>query len=96
MDTGTQGHNFGTQFAFDVNKQLGKLETGLEQIEKRLEKIEDRTELMRSELTSLKSSIDTLRPIVENFIRGMWGVVIVILTGAVALIVYWAKSKLGI
>lgn len=54
VQTGTQEHSFHTQFAFDVNKQVGKLETGLEHIEKRLEKVELKLDQVHLDVSGAK------------------------------------------
>ena len=54
VQTGTQEHNFHTQFAFDVNKQIGKLEVGLEHIENRMDKVEIKLDQVHLDVNGAK------------------------------------------
>jgi len=54
VQAGTQEHNFHTQFAFDVNKQIGKLEVGLDHIEKRMEKVEGKLDQVHLDVSGAK------------------------------------------
>jgi tetrahydromethanopterin S-methyltransferase subunit G len=54
VETGVQGHNFGTQFAFDVNKQIGKLEVCLDHVEKRLDKVETKLDAVQLDVHGAK------------------------------------------
>jgi tetrahydromethanopterin S-methyltransferase subunit G len=54
IETAVQGHNFGTQFAFDVNKQIGKLEVCMVHVEERLEKVEGKLELVHLDVSGAK------------------------------------------
>ena len=96
IESGVQEHHFGIQFAFDVNKQLGKLETGLQNVEKRLEKVETKLDQVQVDVACLQTSSEHIEKMLGSAVRACWGVFIVVLTGLVAILVYWAKAKLGI
>jgi hypothetical protein len=100
IDDATQGHNFGTQFAFDVNKQLGKLETCLDGVEKRLEKVEFKVDQMQVDIACLKTTTGHIETIMQSSVKALWGIFIVVLaaflTGIVTIVVYWVKAKGGI
>jgi len=49
-----QDHQFGLQFVFDVNKQIGKLEVCVEHVEKRLEKVETKLDALQLDIHGAK------------------------------------------
>jgi archaellum component FlaC len=49
---GVQDHSFHAQAIFDINKQVAKLETGLEHIEKRLEKVETKLDNVATDINN--------------------------------------------
>ena len=51
---GVQDHSFHAQAIYDINKQVGKLETGLENVEKRLEKAETKLEAIHLDVHGAK------------------------------------------
>ena len=100
IQQGVQGHNFGTQFAFEVNNKIGKLETGLAGVEKRLEKVENKLDQVQVDIACLKTTTGHIETIMQSSVKALWGIFIVVLaafaTGIVTLAVYWIKAKGGL
>jgi len=95
VQTGTQEHSFHTQFVFDINKQVAKLETGLEHIEKRLDKVEVKIDLIQSDVSALKSSVETLSQSAKTVGKGIWAVFILLATFGLSVLSFWIKHKMG-
>lgn len=95
VEEGTQGHQFGLQFAFDVNKQLGRLEAGLDNIDKRLEKVETKLTRVEEGVAAITSKIDFIKPIAKNIGKGIWAIVLILLTFSLTMLGYWAKHHFG-
>jgi len=95
IPTGVQDHSFVAQAIFDLNKQVAKLETGLGHVESRLGRVEDKVDGTKNDVTSIKATVDALRPIARSIGRGVWAIVIVVLTTCGAILGMWLKHKMG-
>ncbi len=96
IETGVQEHHFGTQFAFDVNKQLGKLETGLKNVEDRLTRVETKLDQVAIDINTLTTTIGNYRPMVKYLAIGIWGVLAGIGAFTLTMLGYWLKHHFSL
>jgi hypothetical protein len=94
VQTGTQEHSFHTQFAFDVNKQVGKLETCMEHVEERLGKVEDKLDKMQADIAALNTTMGIIKPIATSVGKGVWAVFILLAGTVLSVAGAWVIHKL--
>jgi hypothetical protein len=75
IPAGVQEHNFHTQAVFEIHKQVGKLESGLQGIENRLGRVETKLDLVAKDVAELKTTVDTIRPLLKAVVVGVWSAV---------------------
>lgn len=95
VQTGTQDHSFHTQFVFDINKQVAKLETGLEYIEKRLEKVEVKIDQIQIDLTSLKTTSGHIEKLMGTIVKALWAIAGSLGVAGLGIFTFWLKHKMG-
>ncbi len=91
-----QDHSFHTQAVFEINKQVAKLETSLDNIEKRLEKVEAKLDSVSNDLKAMKTSLDTLKPIAKSVAVAVWGAVTSAGLFGLTMLGYWLKKRYGL
>ncbi len=91
-----QDHSFHTQAVFEINKQVAKLETSLENIEKRLEKVEAKLDSVSNDLNAMKTTLDTLKPIAKSVAVAIWGFVASVGALGLTMLGYWLKKRYGL
>ena len=93
--SGVQGHDFGMQFGFDVNRQLGKLEAGLANVEAKLARVEAKIDKIEENVAAINSKIDFIKPIAKSIGKGIWAIVLLLVTFALTMLGYWLKHHYG-
>jgi septal ring factor EnvC (AmiA/AmiB activator) len=86
-----QEHNFHTQAVFEIHKQVGKLESGLQNVENRLDAVEEKLDTVRSEIAKLNTTVETVKPLLVWACRGLLAIVAFSLTVAGM----WLKHHFG-
>ncbi len=91
IPVGVQDHNFHTQAVFEIQREIGKLETGLDSVASRLTSVEAKLSGVSTQITELSTRIETLKPIVVWAMRALWGVLGSIVLFGLGLLSMWLK-----
>ncbi len=80
---------------FEIQREIGRLETGLEAATARLAGVETRLGTISTQLTVLSTTVDTLKPLFVWAVRGLWAVAGSILVFVLSLLGMWLKHHFG-
>ena len=72
IPAGVQDHSFHTQAVFEIQREIGKLEVGLETPTNRLSNVETKLSGVSIQLTELTTQISTLKPIFVWAVGALW------------------------
>lgn len=92
---GVQDHNFHTQAVFEIQREIGKLETGLSGVENRLNGVETKLDTIATNLTTLSTTVDTLKPLFVWAGRGIWAGVGSAVIFLLSVFGMWLKHHMG-
>lgn len=95
IPAGTQDHNFHTQAVFEIQREIGKLETGLKNVEDRLTRVESKLDCVATDINTLKTTIDNYRPLIKSLVVGIWGALGAVGIFGLTMLGYWLKHHLN-
>jgi hypothetical protein len=95
IPSGIQDHSFHTQAVFEIHKQVGKLESGLQGIENRLGRVETKLDLIAKDAAELKTTVDTIRPLLKAAVVGVWSAVGGVAAFGLVVFGMWLKHHNG-
>ncbi len=75
----------------DIEKEIAGFKPILSNLERCLERVESKLSKVQEDMLEVKVKMDTLKPIATSVGRGIWGVVLLLITFALSVVGMWVK-----
>jgi hypothetical protein len=95
IPSGIQDHSFHAQAIFDINKQVARLETGLESVDKRLVKVETKLDQVQIDIACLKTTATHIEALMKTSVKALSAIAGSLCVFGLGLLTIWLKHKMN-